>query len=303
MLPDKIKSLRKQARLSQEQLAERLHVSRQAITKWETGAGTPDLENLRALSLLFQVSLDELLANPAQPGKPEFLFHSVTSYDIDCEKSYDITFSGARRVTLAGYVGEKIEVRLASDQIAELQSAFKVKIDDVKRRIDVDVRRFGPVTEAAAKESLDLLIRLPQAYVKRVELAGNTRLLVLRDLQAEGVEFSGKAERVELDAVRGWIELNSNQDIQIICGDMEGKLDVNQLSATSRLTLREGTGFLAQLRGIGNSIHYQRNGAAAEDFSLPEGQAQDCSLAIELNGMRSELAIDAVTALPQGDCE
>lgn len=300
MLPEKIKGLRKQARLSQEQLAERLHVSRQAITKWETGAGVPDVENLQALSALFRVSLDELLGNQAQPDQPEFLYNSVTSYDIDCEKSYDITFSGARRVTLAGYPGEKIEVQLGSNQIAEIQSAFKVKIDDVKRRIDVDVRRFGTMTEALAKESLTIRILLPQAYSKRVELAGNTRLLELRNLKVEGVECSGKAERVMLRALRGHIELNINQDMEIHCDGVEGRLDVNQLSATSRLALGEGTCFFTLLRGIANSIQYQRNGEAAEDFSLPEAQAQDCSLAIELNGMRSELVIDAVTALPQG---
>ena len=49
---EKLKSIRKQAGMSQEQLAEKLSVSRQAVTKWETDAGIPDIENIMAMCLL-----------------------------------------------------------------------------------------------------------------------------------------------------------------------------------------------------------------------------------------------------------
>ena len=60
-LGETIRAHRKQAGLSQEQLAEQLHVSRQAITKWECGKGIPDISNLIALSELFDLSLDALI--------------------------------------------------------------------------------------------------------------------------------------------------------------------------------------------------------------------------------------------------
>lgn len=60
-LGEKIKAMRQQAALSQEQLAEKLNVSRQAVTKWETGKGIPDIANLIAISDEFDVSLDELI--------------------------------------------------------------------------------------------------------------------------------------------------------------------------------------------------------------------------------------------------
>lgn len=60
-LGEKLKSARKRAGLTQEQLAEKLLVSRQAITKWEADRGMPDVENLKALSQLFGVSIDNLL--------------------------------------------------------------------------------------------------------------------------------------------------------------------------------------------------------------------------------------------------
>lgn len=58
---DKMKQLRERKGISQEKLAEELGVSRQVITKWENGAGTPKIENLKALADYFHVTLDELL--------------------------------------------------------------------------------------------------------------------------------------------------------------------------------------------------------------------------------------------------
>ena len=50
---EKLKELRKQKGISQEQLSEKIYVSRQAITKWENGNGIPDITNLIAISNLF----------------------------------------------------------------------------------------------------------------------------------------------------------------------------------------------------------------------------------------------------------
>ena len=60
-LGEKLKSARKGAGLTQEQLAEKLLVSRQAITKWEADKGMPDIENLKQLSKLLNISVDYLL--------------------------------------------------------------------------------------------------------------------------------------------------------------------------------------------------------------------------------------------------
>ena len=58
---NKLYELRKQKGFSQEELANRLNVSRQTISKWEVGESTPDMENLVAISELFEISLDELV--------------------------------------------------------------------------------------------------------------------------------------------------------------------------------------------------------------------------------------------------
>ena len=60
-LGEKIRYARKRCGLSQEQLADKMCVSRSAIAKWETGKGMPDVENLKILSRLLLVSVDSLL--------------------------------------------------------------------------------------------------------------------------------------------------------------------------------------------------------------------------------------------------
>ena len=58
---EKLKEARKAAGLSQEELAEKLSVSRSAVAKWETGSGMPDVSNLKAMAQLLSVSVDYLL--------------------------------------------------------------------------------------------------------------------------------------------------------------------------------------------------------------------------------------------------
>ena len=61
MIGSNIQSRRKMVGLTQEQLAERLGVSRQTVSKWETGGGSPNLDSLQAVARLFDVSVDDLL--------------------------------------------------------------------------------------------------------------------------------------------------------------------------------------------------------------------------------------------------
>lgn len=61
-LGEKIKQARMLAGLTQEQFAEKLMISRPAVTKWESDRGLPDIENLKAISKLLNVSIDYLLS-------------------------------------------------------------------------------------------------------------------------------------------------------------------------------------------------------------------------------------------------
>lgn len=68
-LPAKLVSLRKQKGITQMELAEKLNVSRQAISRWEVGAAVPTTDNLKVLSELYGVSIDYLLNDAVEnPG-------------------------------------------------------------------------------------------------------------------------------------------------------------------------------------------------------------------------------------------
>ena len=59
---EKLKALRTERGLTQEQLAAKLYVSRTAVSKWETGGGSPNLDSLQVVARLFDVSVDDLLS-------------------------------------------------------------------------------------------------------------------------------------------------------------------------------------------------------------------------------------------------
>lgn len=59
---EKLQLLRKQNNMTQEQLAEKLYVSRTAVSKWESGKGYPNIESLKSISRLFSVTIDDLLS-------------------------------------------------------------------------------------------------------------------------------------------------------------------------------------------------------------------------------------------------
>ena len=65
-LEEKLVALRKGKNLSQLELSEILHISRQAISRWEVGIAVPTTDNLRVLSELYGVSIDYLLSDAAE---------------------------------------------------------------------------------------------------------------------------------------------------------------------------------------------------------------------------------------------
>ncbi len=134
---------------------------------------------------------------------------------------------------------------------------------------------------------MHIFLEFPKKYTKGIELHAQTARLEIADLQGVGVEFSGRAEEAVVREVSGKVELDSNADLRVSLEAFSGRLDFNQISATSRVRVPEGWPFRAALRGMGNRIDYAIDGDRAEDFSDSEAEN-----VIELNGMRSELLIE-----------
>lgn len=88
ILADKIIDLRKKCGWSQEELAEKLGVSRQAVSKWESAQSIPDLERVIAMSQLFSVSTDYLLKEEMEASAPQTM------------SAEEISVTGLRRVSM-----------------------------------------------------------------------------------------------------------------------------------------------------------------------------------------------------------
>ena len=286
-LEEQIKHYRKQAGLSQEKMAEKIGVSRQAITKWENGTGTPDIANLMAIAELFQISVDELLScEKSEKKQSDYIYESRTEYDIDGRKNFDIKLGGVHTVDLKAYDGEKIAVALFSNVYKNLSADYKIKIDDIKNRIDIDLNRFNGASEAEAKESIVVTILIPAKYIGKIELSVHAGTVNITDIENEVIEINGKIREVNLQGNRSEIEIDSNLDMQIRIVSHEGALEINQVSATSRLVVPADYRFRSSKKGIATHIYYEKQGKKVDDFSDTEADNL-----LEFNGMKSELVI------------
>ena len=81
MLSLKLKQLRNEAGLTQEQAAEKLSVTRSAIARWETDKGIPDITNLIAISDLYGVTLDELIKGDEKVEQKVKTYHKDSMHN------------------------------------------------------------------------------------------------------------------------------------------------------------------------------------------------------------------------------
>ena len=300
MLGLRIRELRKARGLSQDALAERLGVSRQAVTKWETEAGTPDVENLMGLADLFGLSMDELLGRNGEwrsaghvsdGGWPVGCY--LVEYAVEPRKDYDINVGAARRVTLVGAPEPVVTVRLMAANLEGIDSLFEVAIDDGGRDcIDIDIRRCAGISEAQAKEELEVYLAIPAAHARHIELSAHTEDLLLAALGDENcvsVEVGGKLHRIGIDDAEAHVEIDSNADLEVLCHHgLPRQLDINQIHAISRLEVPAQTRLYPRAKGLGNRIVVGPGVVEAVPGETPAVPG------VELNGIHSELSIVAV---------
>ena len=244
----------------------------------------PDISNLKALSGVFNVSVDELLSEEAV--KPRYPYESIVEYDIDEIKHFDIKLGSVNHVKMRAGEGEKIKVQLVSDTIENLTELVKVKIDDIKRRIDVDVNRSKSLSEELVKEHLSIFINLPEKYMGDTELATHCEKLELFDIISEKFELDGAVKEIYIAGGNSHIELDNNSPMEIYVADYTGRIDVNQISAKSRLHVPHEYAFKAVKKGIRTKLLFEEGGHLVDDFSVSESENQ-----IEINGINSELTI------------
>ncbi|MBO7415116.1 MAG: helix-turn-helix transcriptional regulator [Bacteroidaceae bacterium] len=278
-LSEKIRTLRKNAGLSQEQLGEKINVSRQAITKWESGDGIPDIYNLVALSNLFSITLDELMAQEKAVTERRFLYESHVEYDIDRLCKFDMNLFVSSELTIRAYDGEKLQLYAGSREIKDLDKLLKVKTDDSGRSFDVDIRT--SLAKTICSKSLTLEVLLPQKYIKGVEVTAKTDKMTVRQITAQLTELDTNAAELTLDDVHGTVDITGSQDMKIICTTLHGDISVNQTGSVSHLLIPAGTDIRTRCHGINTRL--------ITDDTVTV--SPDAPYQVELNGFSSELTI------------
>ena len=129
---ENIVALRKQKELSQEDLAEKLFVSRQAVSKWERGEALPDTENLIALSELFDVSIDALIKGEPKPKNESEVFEESANSEQFMEKPIDDTIFELQQT--GDQLVEEMEEKMFSLTV-EIPASNKQKPSNSQRRL------------------------------------------------------------------------------------------------------------------------------------------------------------------------
>ena len=146
---DKLQKLRKAKRLSQEDLAERCGVTRQSVSKWETGLGYPETEKLLMLCDLLEVNLDYLLRDIKEKHNEENKQEEVSLY--------------------ASYVGKWLQVFLKDREfngfycvaLIAIQNTQLLFMDNKGKSILLDISSISTISDFCKKKRTEKLPTIP----------------------------------------------------------------------------------------------------------------------------------------------
>jgi transcriptional regulator with XRE-family HTH domain len=166
-LGEKLKNIRKRFGLSQEELAEIINVSRQAITKWESDIGLPDTDNLVGLSRVFGITVDYLL------NKENDLPLLVMRKELDKSK-YKNKISSYESI-LSEYYPEpwKIYILNRRKKLNKLEFIFDLFVTSGDYSIIEGVSDLSPYY-LVIKDNLKLLVNIKDWVLEVTELSSNT---------------------------------------------------------------------------------------------------------------------------------
>ena len=270
---EKLKMLRKQSNFTQEELAEKLDVSRQAITKWESGDGIPDVENLKQISILFKTTIDELVKEDKNVSIEKNMQYSFTKeLEIDHTKHFDINICKIHELNIMPNKEEKVKIELLSNE-EMLDEAFKLNFDNLYNRLDIDIKNKKQV------QNIKVNMYLPEKYIEEIELNSKIKILNISNLEINKLEYDGDLKYLNVKNSKGKIVLNTTKcDIEANYDKLDGILEVNTINSTARVKIPKGTEYKTIIKGIKNEFINAIN-------------TEDSKNIIELNGVNSKLII------------
>lgn len=218
-LGEKIRFLRKERKLTQEQLAEYMHVSAQAVSKWETSAASPDVDMLPRLAAFFDSSIDELLDFDRR--KIEAEVDALVTQSVPLRKD-PARAEAFYREALQKYPNNEVLLNCLLMVIPNERAQEKLEIGeqllacskDDEIRLDV-LRLLALTCHHSGEKAMArmYLARLPELYFLKTEYAAfildgedglreirkteDVCLAALSEMLALRIERSGKAEEKE----------------------------------------------------------------------------------------------------------
>ena len=271
---EKLKMLRKESGFTQEGLAEKLNVSRQAITKWETGEGTPDIENLKIISNLFNTTIDDLVKEDKDVNIDKInQFKYSEELEINHTKHFDINLGKFEELNLLPTEEEKVKVELLSSKYENINELFKIKFDELYNKLDIDIKNSKII------DNIILNIYLPEKYIEDIELNTKIKTLNISNIEISKLEFDGELKYINVKNSKGKVVLNTTRcDIEADYDKLDGELEVNIINSTARVQIPKGSKYKTILKGKKNQFVNETNTDEATNI-------------IELNGLNSKLII------------
>ena len=159
-LGEKIREARRKCGLSQEQLADKMSVSRSAIAKWETDKGLPDVGNLKLLARLLSTSLDRLLDDAEEADESVIREkYNLIAYGPGCKKVKK------DRVVRERFPNAKIYTLLARQELTELKR-FSDNVTDCHTTVDELIKDVNKSFYLIEIDGRQLFVTLTDSFIE-----------------------------------------------------------------------------------------------------------------------------------------
>lgn len=159
-LGEKIREARRKCGLSQEQLADKMSVSRSAIAKWETDKGFPDVGNLKLLARLLNTSLDRLLDDAEEVDESVIREkYNLIAYGPGCKKVKK------DRVVRERFPNAKIYTLLARQELTELKR-FSDNVTDCHTTVDELIKDVNKSFYLIEIDDRQLFVTLTDSFIE-----------------------------------------------------------------------------------------------------------------------------------------
>lgn len=178
-LNTKIRKYRAGMKLSQEELAEKVYVTRQTISNWENGKSYPDIHSLLLLSSLFNVSLDQLIK-----GDIEIMKEEIKEVEINKLNRYGTIFTILLVVTIISAVPLVLWFDVygmaAGVILFGVTMYFALKVEKVKKENDVQTyKEIVAFTEGKRLDEIDKIQESGKRLYQKILLALGSALIAL----------------------------------------------------------------------------------------------------------------------------